>query len=222
MKRSFLTFLIFALSISGFSQNYFEGIVEYDLTIQSLNPGISEKMLKQAYGTRVKFYHKDGNYIREYLTDEGNSLHKFIYLVKNNRLYISYWSNPDTIFYDDAGEKRVKKYQIVKGSGDTVLDCICPSRIISYDYYEKRIGDTVHMKTEYFFCHQLAINPEYYKKYFMWYDVIKAEKSVALKFVEESENYFKLTYTATKITNVTLPKETFDIDKNAVLKKNAF
>jgi hypothetical protein len=78
------------------------------------------------------------------------------------------------------------------------------------------------MKTEYFFCHQLAVNPEYYKKYFMWYDVIKAEKSVALKFIEESENYFKLTFTATKITNVILPKETFDIDKNAVLKRNAF
>ena len=222
MKRSFLTFLVYALCISGFSQKYFEGIVEYDLTIQSLNPGISEKMLKQSYGTRVKFYHKDGNYIREYLTDEGNTLHKFIYLAKNNRLYRSDWSNPDTIFYDDASERHVKKYQIAKGSGDTVLDCICPSRIISYDYYEKMISDTVHVNTEYFFCHQLAINPEYYKEYFIWYDVIKVEKSVAIKFVEESENYFKLTYTATKINNVILPKETFDIDKNAVLKRKAF
>lgn len=214
--------LAFALCIPGFSQKYFEGSVEYDLTVESLNPNIATKQLQQTYGTKVRFYHKDGNYIREYLTDEGNMLHKFIYLVKDNRIYIVDWSNPDTIFYDDASTQRVKKYDVVKGAGDTVLDCICPSRIISYSYFEKMANDTIHVKEEYFFCRQLAINPDYYKKYFIWYDVIKLEKSVAIKFVEESANYFRLTYTATKINNVILPKETFDIDKNAVLKRKAF
>jgi len=217
MKKNILTLLVFIFSISGFSQKYFEGIVEYSITFQSLNPAINEDALKEVFGVKIKFYHKDGTYMREYFDEKGNTIRKFIYLSQPNRLYFVDVLKPDTIYYSDASERSFDTYQIVNGPTDTVLDCVCSSNIIKYRYFEKLIGDTLNMKMEYFFCHQLPVNPDYYKNYFLWYDIIKEQKSVAIKFIEGTENFFKMTYTATKIEHVKLKKEIFEFDKKAVL-----
>jgi hypothetical protein len=217
MKKNILTLLVFIFCISGFSQKYFEGIVDYDIAFQSSNPEVKVDGLKEIFGTTMKFYHKDGTYMREYFDEKGNAIRKFIYLTKTNRLYIVEVLNADTVYYSDASEKLFDSYQITNGPTDTILNCICPSNIIKYRYYEKLFGDTISMRFEYFFCHQLSVNPDYYKNYFIWYDVIKEQKSVAIKFTEETENFFKMTYTAVKIEPVTLKKEIFEIDKKAVL-----
>jgi len=217
MKKNILILLAFAFCIPCFSQKYFEGIVEYDITYQTSNPEINTEGLKEIFGTKLKFYHKDGTYMREYFNDQGNSIRKFIYLTATNRLYIIEALNTDTIYYSDASEKLFDNYQLTNGPADTVLDCVCPSTVIKYRYYEKLIGDTLSMKMEYFFCHKLAVNPEYYKNYFVWYDIVKKQKSVAIKFSEETENLFKLTYTANKIEQTKLSKEIFDFDKKAAL-----
>ena len=217
MKKNILALLAFIFCLSGFSQKYFEGVVEYDITFQSSNPALNVDGLKEIFGIKMKFYHKDGSYMREYFNDKGNPIRKFSYVTSTNRLYITDVLKADTIYYSDASEKLFDNYQIINGPTDTVLDCICPSNVITYRYYEKLLGDTLDMKAEYFFCHQLPVNPDYYKNYFLWYDIIKKQKSVAIKFSEETVNFFKMTYTATKIEHTKLTKEIFEFDKKAVL-----
>jgi len=217
MKKNIFLSLFFLFGFSAFSQKYFEGVVEYDITFQSSNPAVNVEGLKEIFGVKMKFYHKDGAYMREYFNDKGNSVRKLSYITATNRIYITHVLITDTIYYSDASEKLYDNYQITNGPTDTVLGCACPSKVIKYRYYEKLLADTINMKAEYFFCHQLLVNPDYYKNYFLWYDIIKEQKSVALKFTEETGNFFKMTYTATKIDHSKLSKEIFEFGKKAVL-----
>ena len=217
MKKNTLFLLFFVLSFSALAQKNFEGSVMYDITFESINPGIEVSALKEVFGTKLKFSHKDGTYMREYLDANNKTIRKIIYLTETNRLYIVIPLNPDTVYYFDASEKLFDSYNITKGPNDTVLGYVCPSNIIKYRYYEKIFSDTLGMKLEYFFCRELPINPDYYKNYYIWYDIIKEQKSVAIKFTEETEKYFKMTYTATKIEQVKLKKEIFDFNKKAAL-----
>lgn len=219
MKKVTVFVLFFIISYSVFPQKYFEGMVEYQTSFQSSNPALPESNLKERFGVKVRFYYKNGNYIREYLDEAGYSLRKFIFRVDKNLVYEINIFNPDTVLFYDAGEKLYSNYQINKGETDTILNCICPSSVITYSFYEKMLSDTLCIKSEYFFCNQLPVNPDHYKKYYLWYDVIKDQKSVALKFSEETVNYFKITYEAGKIDHKELPVDFFDIDKRLVLKK---
>ena len=219
MKKSFLILLTFLLCIPGFSQKYFEGVVEYEITFQASSPDINEAALKRIFGTKLKFYYKEGTYMREYLNENDNSIRKYIYLATNNRMYFVEMKDQDTITFHDASDKPFENYQIVKGETDTILDCSCPSWKINYRHFEKNFNDTINFREQYFFCHQLPVNPDYYKNYYIWSEVIKKEKSVALKFTEEMEGYFKIFYTAKKINPVKVDDHVFEFDKNAVLVK---
>ena len=219
MKKNILTLLALVLCSIGFSQKNFEGIVDYEITYQPLSPKVNIEGLKEIFGVKIKFYYKDGTYMREYFDKNDNTIRKFIYEAETNRLYIVDALNTDTVYYYFANEKPFKAYQIVNGPPDTVLGCTCPSKVVTYKYYEKLLEDTLNMKLEYYFCHKLYVNPDYYKKYYVWYDIIKEQKSVAIKFSEETVNFFKMTYTATKIDQAKVSKEVFDFNKNAVLIK---
>jgi hypothetical protein len=221
MKKILITLIAVTLYISGSSQKYFEGTVEYEISFESSNPGITENLLKDIFGAKVKFHLRDGTYMRDYVDENGNSLRKFIYNAPENRLFIVSSADPDTVYYSDASEKLFDNYTITKGKTETILDCACPSKVIRYRYYEKAFKDTVNTKLEYFFCHKIAVNPDYYKNYYIWSDIIKEEKSLAIKFTEETEGYFKIIYTAKKIEPKTLQKEIFDIDKKAFLVKQS-
>ena len=217
MKRNILTLIAFILCLTGFSQKNFEGTVSYDITYQIYHTGINEALLKEIFGTKLKFYIKDGSYSREYFDESGKTLRKYMYVAENNRLYITTPQVPDTAFYSNASEKLFDAYQIENGPTDTILNFACPSKVIMYRYYEKMFEDTLDMKLEYFFCTQLAIDPNYYKNYYIWYDVIKEHKSVAIKFTEDTRKYFKIIYTATKIEPQKLSKNIFEFDKRVVL-----
>lgn len=207
------------LTSSAYCQKYFEGMVEYETSFQSFNSAITDSELKERFGVKVRFYHKDGDYIREYLDEAGYSLRKFIYKTDSNQLFIIDIFNPDTAYYFNANEKLFDTYQIIKGDNEIILGCDCPSSVITYNFYDRSMNDTIYVKSEYFFCHQLPVNPDYYNNYYLWYDVIKNEKSVALKFTEETIGFFKIIYKAIKIDHVALPKGTFDIDKKLILKR---
>ena len=217
MKTSIITLIAFLLFAPAFSQKYFEGVVEYDITYESVSPDMPIDELKQAIGTQLKFYHKNGTYIREYINEKGSSIHKIMYLAADNKVYNINMPDPDTILFYNAKEKLFEDYKIIKGPAENILGCTCPSRIISYNYYEESFDDTVGITLEYYFCHQLPVNPDYYKNYAIWYELLKEEKSVALKFTEEWKGYFKVFYTAKKIDHVSLSEKIFELDKNAVL-----
>jgi hypothetical protein len=217
MKKIFIILVTVTLYITGFSQKYFEGTVDYDITYAISNPGIPEDALKSYFGTKMTFSHKDGTYMREYFDENGKSLRKYIYLATDNKLYVVDMNDTDTVYVSDAAEKLTENYKIVKGPNETILGCNCPSHVITYKYFEKAFRDTVNTKLEYYFCHDLPVNPEYYKNYYIWYDVVKQEKSVAIKFTEDTEGFFMLTYTGKKINKIKVDDKVFEFDKNAVL-----
>ena len=217
MKKFIITLTLFILNTTGFAQKKFEGAVSYVITYEISHSAINESVLKETFGTRLRFYLKDGSYMREYLDDAGNTLRKYMYVAENNRLYMVYPQVPDTVYYFDAGEKLFDAYQVENGPTEKVLDCDCRSKVITYRYYEKMFEDTLDMKLEYFFCDRLAVDPNYYKDYYIWYDVIKEHKSVAIKFTEDTKKYFKIIYTATNIEPQPLSKKLFEFDKNVVL-----
>lgn len=221
MKKNTFLSLILILNFSAFSQKYFEGMVEYETSFQSFNSGVPENELKVRFGSKVRFFQKNGDYIREYIDDAGYSLRKYIYRNDSNFLYELDIFNPDTIYYSSASEKLFDNYQITKGANDTILNCICTSNVITSGFFDKAINDSMHFKSEYYFCNQMPVNPDYFKNIYLWYDVIKNQKSIALKFTEEIVGFFKITYTAIKIDYTPLVNETFEIDKKRFLKKRS-
>lgn len=194
-------------------------MVEYETGFESYYPGVSNNELKERFGSRVRFYYKDGSYIREYLDENDYSLQKHIYDAKTNLFYATDIFNPDTLTYYSAADTMYSSYEIQEGGEETILGCRCPSTIITVANFEKRVGDTIHFRSQYFFCEKLAVNPVYYRNFYIWYDVIQKRKSVAIKFTEEVPGMFKITYTAIRIDHRKIPQEIFEIDKKLILKR---
>ena len=78
------------------------------------------------------------------------------------------------------------------------------------------MSDTANVKLTYFFCPQLPVDPKWHKDVYLWNEVIKIHKSIAVKFIEDDPSYFKQTFTATRIIWQSIDKNTFIIDPKLV------
>lgn len=220
-----LSLLLLTLFCSGvvFAQltptKNFEGVVEYEIKAQSYMQGVSDNEVRERIGTTLRFYFKNGNYMREYVDGAGYTLKKMIYRTdKKLMYYYNGMSSPDTLYFADPAEV-VGTYTIEPGKPETILDRDCPSSVITARIYFPPMGDTMTVIMSYYFSPDMPVDPEWTKDMYIWKDVINQHKSIAIKFIEDMPLLFKQTFTATKITWQAVPDETFKIDPKLVLVK---
>jgi WD40 repeat protein len=224
MKVAFTLLIIFCQAIV-FAQpksnnRYFEGVVEYDIKSESYMQGVSDNEIRERTGSTLKLFFKDGDYMREYIDGSGYTLRKYFYRKDKNMLYMySPISSPDTLYFSSSSDSIYLSYDITTGEKEKILDYDCPSSIITAKYVADFLPDTGTIKVTYFFCNQLPVDPEWHKDVYIWNDVIKIHKSIAIKFIEHDPLFFKQTFTATKITWQPIDESIFKIDPKLVLVK---
>jgi hypothetical protein len=196
---------------------YFEGIVEYEINNKSYMQGVSDNELRERMGSTLRLYFKNGSYMREYIDGAGYTLRKFFYLVDKNMIYdYNPIASPDTLYLVDPVEPVYISYKIEPGNSETILNRECSSSIISAKYFFSFLPDTGNITMTYYFAPDLLVNPDWHKDMYIWKDVIKIHKSIALKFIEEDAAYIKQVFTATKIMVQPIEDEIFKIDPKLI------
>ena len=219
--------LVFLLFFSGITfaqtnsdKKYFEGIVEYNIKSESYMQGVSENEIRERTGSILKFYLKDGDYLREYIDDAGYTLRKFLYKKDKNMIYLYFpISSPDTLYYSSASDTAYTSFEIMPGKKETVMSCNCLSSEMKANYADPNYPDPATIYLTYFFCPELPVDPAWHKNIYAWNNVIKIYKSVAIKFIENDPHYMKQTFTATKIKWQPVDAAIFKIDSALVLKE---
>jgi hypothetical protein len=219
MHKLIFIFSFFVLSTNTMAQpasvsKYFEGIVEYEIKSESYMHGVSDNELRERFGATLRLYFKNGNYMREYVDGAGYTLRKAFYLKDKNMMYDhNIIASPDTLYLMDPAEAIYESYKIKPGKLEKVLNYQCPSSVISARYF---FQDTGSVTMTYYFAPELTVNPEWHKDMYVWKDVIKEHKSIAVKFIEDDPFFFKQTFTATKVLWQHIPDETFKIDPKLI------
>lgn len=210
-------FVVISLASVAQKQKYFEGIVEYDIISTSHIQGVTDNEIRDRFGSKMRLYFKNGDYIREYLDDAGYVLRKF-YSLKDKKMVYDHnvIGSPDTIYTIDPAEKMFESYTIKKGGKEKVLDYECASSIINVRYVSSFLPDTGTVVMTYFFASELPVDPDWHKHVYIWSDVIKDHKSISIKFIEEDPALFKQVYTATKISWQPVSDDMFKIDPKLI------
>lgn len=212
-----IVFTLPAYSQDSTSKKYFEGIVEYDIKNESYLQGVPNAELNVRLGSRLKLYFKNGSYMREYLDDAGYTIRKIFFQKDSNMVY-DYLplSSPDTLYLLDPAEKTADSYIVETGEPEEVLGYICPAAIIKTKYTLSFLPDTGRSTSTYYFCTQLPVNPLWQKDMYIWKDVIKNYKSIAIKFIEDDPFFMKQTFTATKIIWQEVSEKIFEINPKLI------
>lgn len=222
MRNLILIFIFILVSVAtmgqtGTTPKYFEGVVDYEIKTESYMQGVSDNELRERIGATLRVYFKNGNYIREYVDGAGYTLRKMFYLKDQNMIYDhNPIGSPDTVYIIDPAETIYTSYKITAGATEKVLNYQCPSAVINAKYFFSFLPDTGNVIMTYFFAQELPVNPDWHKNMYIWKDVIKEHKSIAVKFIEDDPAFFKQTYTATKVSWQTVSDETFKIDPKLV------
>jgi hypothetical protein len=199
---------------------YFEGVVEYEIKVESHMPGVSDNELREKLGSKLLLHFKNGNYIREYIDGAGFTLNKQYYLHEKNMMYMhNVFFAPDTLYYQDAAEEQLISYKVEHGPDENILGVECHSAVISGQYVFPYTSDTMTSTLTYYFSPDLPVNPDWWAKMYIWKDVIKDYKSIATKFIEDDPVIATQTYTAVKVTWQPVPGDIFKIDPKLVLVK---
>jgi hypothetical protein len=202
---------------TGEIPKYFEGIVEYDIKGESYMQGISDNEVRERIGATMRLYFKNGSYMREYVDGAGYTLRKLFYLIDKNMIYdYDRIGSPDTLYMIDPAEALFLSYTIVPGKPEKVLNYQCSSSVITSKYFFSFLPDTGTVTVTYYFAKELPVNPAWHKDMYIWKDVIKEHKSIAVKFIEDDRFFFKQTFTATKVLWQAVPEETFAIDPKLI------
>jgi hypothetical protein len=221
--KNFLSFLLLSffpliLLAQPSRTKYFEGIIEYDIKTESYMQGVSDNELRERIGATLRLYFKDGNYMREYIDGAGYTLHKLFYRKDKNMIYdFNPMMSPDSLYYTVATDSVYNSFDIKPGQPEKILECDCPSSVITAKYSASFLPDTGNITMTYFFCPQLPVDPAWHKDMYIWNDIIKIHKSISIKFIEEDPLFLKQTYTATKITWQPVDDSLFYIDPKLIL-----
>jgi hypothetical protein len=224
MIKTFLLLVYTCCLLRATGQNtdttYFEGVIEYDISSESFMQGISSNEIGLRTGSKLVFYYKKGNFIREYRDDAGYTGMKFIYKARENNLYSHYINfNPDTLFYNSGADTSNVTWSVSDSLTEKVLNYSCKGVTIAYHYISPVKKSEFQYRHTFFFCPALPVNPDWQKDMAGWNEVLAANPYIAIKFSELAVGLYRQTFTATKIEWKKLDDSLFDYDPKLILKK---
>lgn len=225
MLKSFLLIVCTCCFISVIAQKtaskYFEGVIEYDIQAESMIPGLSGNEISVRTGSKLFFFYKKGNYIREYRDDAGYTIMKFYYKPAENLFYSHFVNyNPDTLFYISGGDSSFVTWTIKDSLTEKVLDYSCKGVSINYSNNNPAKNRFQQYNHTFFFCPALPVDPSWQKDMLAWNEVLAANPFIAIKFVEDNVGMYRQTYTARKIEWKQLDDSLFEPDPKLIRKKD--
>jgi len=215
-QLTILITILLLLSCKVEDEKEFEGVITYKIDIQCDNPEALASY-KNAFGTKINYYFKKGDFRREFYSLDDKLVRTTIYKEKTNTNYHNGLNN-DTITFQSAGIENCK-IETIKSKKDetTILDLQC-------DYNKFKISnDTIvymNYKMEFWTNSEIIINSDRFMNFkdggFDY--ILSKTKSLPLKYSMDI-GMAKIIYTATKIDYSELKDELFSIDESKPLKE---
>ncbi|MCB0629306.1 MAG: hypothetical protein R2824_01255 [Saprospiraceae bacterium] len=84
--------------------NTFEGHIQYTIEYQPQQTFLDRHYFEEKRGTAIHYYYKQGDYLRVYLTPDGDTCRFELYKIKENRIYFSTDLSTDTVYTYSCAE----------------------------------------------------------------------------------------------------------------------
>ena len=184
------------------AQDSFEGIIHYEISVESKSDRVTKEYLVSAYGTRQSIYFQAGNLRTEY----HNSGSYEIFRSSDNKQYAWLAKKQKLEVFDAAEEQRqLASFKVVE-SDEVILGR--PTKLIEIEYED---GSS----SKYCFDSSLYINPEPFMHFRFAFQNRYWEVAQApyLKHVKTNVDSV-ITYTATKIERRLLDSQLFAVPRS--------
>lgn len=211
MKYAAILIVIYTLSSSCSAQtesrqNYFEGIINYQISFRLKEQNLDTAYLRQLIGYTSTFYFKEGNYKQLY---DLKNLQEEIYHRSDNRSYFKR-DNTDTLYWRSMAKQgdSILKFEIKQES--VIISGINCNVIEIYNLNK--------IKRYYYNTDMLRIDPRWFSAFTYFNKGFISEKIKSL-FVRCELEYpqFIAIFTATSIQTKQIDDTFFRLPENAVL-----
>ncbi len=216
-----VVWVILAVSCSvlkkGTDSEYFEGIIKYKLTYQSLNPMISDVELSRQLGDELVFYIAEDKYAMVRNTGGHFGTTITTYLLDEGIGFIEY-EKSDTLYKFDitrTSEKLIDVSSIITDQA-TILNRKCHSIEISYS---PQNGMVEEVRTKFYFDPNIKLNQKKYKKHKEGFMDVYAEKTGAISLKNEilNKGFFSSVQEAVTITPQKMEDRQFLPDSEKII-----
>ncbi|MAB47526.1 MAG: hypothetical protein CMC05_02740 [Flavobacteriaceae bacterium] len=187
-NRLFLVLiLIFTFTFSANAQDYFEGVVEYSISYESLNENIPKEAFETEMGKSMTAYVKEDRYAMTYYGTGQLGWMKVIVRLDEGYSYTEFEKN-DTIIKEklSTAKETLIEFKRNKKAKKTVLGEECESVTIHYKSDDPD-GFLTESKGTYYFSSKYKLNSELYKDYTNGFWNLYAEESGAISIRNETE-----------------------------------
>ncbi len=176
------------------SNDYFSGVIIYEVEVQSKSNRFSSEYFQQMFGTQTTMIYEDAVYMQTY----KNGSIEFDYLdAKAGKMFMKYSGTDTLLIYNANTEKDNILLQVIERvEHDKILNYDCTSIIMKL----RNPFHNIEMSTTMFYSEDLKINHELFAntKRIILHEGYKIMKSIPLKLVMENE-FYKMTSTAISI-----------------------
>ena len=216
-----LAFLLTFFGLNCYSQNYFEGIVLYEIEYEPIANNISEKSLVEEMGDSLIAYIQEHRYLMIFNTKSDLGVNKIFVSLEEGYAYIDY-EQSDTIYKYKINKKSgaLLKYEHTPNDKKKILDNICESITINYQPSDTDNSYEVR-RAKYYFDPRYKLNAKAYANHNenFWNLFVNKSNSISVRNEVEYYPIYRSVQQAVKVIEKILPDQIFLIDTNKYIKE---
>ncbi|MEM7187010.1 MAG: hypothetical protein AAF466_10155 [Bacteroidota bacterium] len=219
MMRTITFAIAFMLCAGMHGQEYFEGVIQYNVSYQQLNENISVEYMEQEMGTAFTAYVKEDRYSMIYNAKGFNGWMKIVVRLDKGYSMVEY-EKSDTIIKTPFGPETAKLLQFERNAAEKreVMGELCESVTMRYEASQsKAIYES--FKGVYYFSPKYKLNASLYKEYKESFRNLYAEETGAISLRNEQEiaPYFISIAEAVSIDPKEISDKLFEPNPNKVV-----
>lgn len=213
-----LIIILFCIT-NSYAQDYFEGVVNYKISYESLNENIPVNFFETQIGTSMTAYVKEDRYTMIYHGKGELGWMKTIVRLDEGYTYTEYEKN-DTIIKEKFGSQKETLIEFKRNKKDKkiILDEPCESITLSHksndpdEYFSETHG-------KYYFNPKYKLNANLYKNYTdeFWNLYVEESEAISLRNEMELRPLLKAIQEAESISREIVSKKIFEPNKEKVI-----
>ncbi|MGX1929611.1 hypothetical protein [Flagellimonas sp. 2504JD4-2] len=222
IKKYLLYFFLFAYINSGYSQDYFEGEIQYKIEYEALNQNISTEYLEKEIGKSFTAHVKEDRYSMIYNADGTNGWMKIIVRLDKGYYYTEF-EKQDTITKTKFAPEKRELFLFERNHAEKkeVLDELCESVTIVHHPGEE-IPFAQEIRGTHYFSPKYRLNKEKYKDYGngFWNRYVNESGAISIRNETEYVPFFKSISEAVSIEEKQIPDSLFEPNRDKPLKED--
>jgi hypothetical protein len=221
IKKYLILSFLFLTIATGYTQEYFEGEIQYNIEYVALNKNISTEYLKKEVGGSFTAYVKEDRYAMIYHAGGTNGWMKIIVRLDQGYYYTEF-EKQDTIARTKFAPEKRELFLFERNHDEKkeVLGEMCESVTINH-----HPGDDIpfakEIRSVHYFSPKYRLNKEKYKDYGngFWNDYVKESGAISIRNETEYAPFFKSISEAVSIEEKKVPSSLFEPNSHKTLKE---